>query len=142
MHADDVTAIVEAIQTTVRDIDQIIPSGSSLTAQVESVGPKLLAELQRAVRARYGELPSPIGEEWRQLLTDGILAELLLLGYRNLEDDEKVWADEWRRRWETGVAALAAGVDSVAEPTPRRGALAVASSTRQFTLDGFDQVLG
>lgn len=142
MHADDVTAIATSILATVAGIADLIPDGSTVAEQVEKVGPGLLAELQRAVRPRYGTLPSPLPDDWRELVQTGVLAELLLLGYRNLEDDEKLWADEWRRRWENGVAALAAGVDSVSSPAALRSPVVAASAERKFGLDGFERVLG
>lgn len=136
----DAQLIATAIETTVEDIGSIIPDGSTVLDQVKAAGPRLLAEMQRALLDRYGTITSPLTTELRELLTTGMIAELLFLGYRRLAESEKAWPDEWRRRFDNGLAALAAGVDQVGtRQTRRRGALA--GETRIFTADALGDVL-
>lgn len=141
LHADDVAAIATQVTASVADIVDILPGSQTVTEAVETVGPRLLAEMQTALRERYGELASPLVDELRELLVTGVIGEVLLLGYRQLQENEKAWPDEWRMRFRTGLAELATGVSQLATDVRRSGRAAGMTSRPQvFTDEALGQV--
>lgn len=131
----DVAALTEQMTVTL-ELAGLMPDHTSLAEQVEVQGGRLLGEMQLALRPRYGDLPEPLTEELRSVLVDGLIAELLYLGIWQLEEPEKAWPDEWRRRFETRLSALASGLDGLddLDGLVERRPVASRSAPRQFTV--------
>ena len=132
---DDVTALTADMAVTL-ELAGLIPDHTDLAEQIAVQGGRLLGEMQLALRPRYGDLPEPLTEELRSVLVDGLIAELLYLGIWQLEEPEKAWPDEWRRRFETRLAALASGLDALdgTDGMAERRPAASRSNARQFTV--------
>lgn len=132
---DDVTALTADMAVTL-ELAGLIPDHTDLAEQVAVHGGRLHGEMQLALRPRYGDLPEPLTEELRSVLVDGLIAELLYLGIWQLDEPEKAWPDEWRRRFEARLAALAAGIDALDgdDGLVERRPVASRSAPRQFTV--------
>jgi len=141
LSAADIASIVEVVEVTM-DAEGITPEASTVTEQVAVHGNSVLATMQRALRPRYGALPSPLGDDLLELCTKGTKAAMMFAAFGQLEEDEKAWPDELQRQFDNELAALAAGVDALdsAVVTPTQ-ATAAGSATRVFTAAALDALL-
>lgn len=134
----DQARVVAELTAQLDNLAELVPDGATAPEHLGLLAERLYAEMQARLSERWPVLPSPLSDELEQLLVVGTLAEALLLGYRTLADNEREWPMVWRNRFEQGLAAMAAGIDTAPGSQPSRGGVAWRSEPRQFT----DAVLG
>lgn len=139
IHADDLSAWVTKITSRFEDADNLVPDGSTMAAQVASVAPDILTEINLAAGTTFGDgtvsgTSTRLPESVMTIAAAGIIAEVLLNAYRQLDVDEKEWVDAWRARFDTYLGQLRDGslrlVDTSADDT--RSTAAVAGGARVF----------
>jgi len=139
IHADDLAAWVAAIETRFEDYANLVPEVSTLAAQVASVGPRILTEVNLAASTTFGDgtlsgLLARLPDSVLTIAEAGVIAEVLYDAYRQLTMDEKEWADVWRERFDAYLARLSSGTLSLVDTSAddSRGSVAVAGAARVF----------
>lgn len=139
IHADDLAAWVTLIDTRFEDADNLVPDSSTLAAQVASVAPDILTEVNLAAGTTFGDgtlsgTSTQLPDSVRTIAAAGIIAEVLLNAYRQLDVDEKEWVDAWRARFDAYLEQLRAGTLNLADTTAddTRKTAVVAGAARVF----------